>query len=307
MDEIAVPPEPVPHIHWLFFITKAFKLILKHLIPRLIRSWIRHSAFNAERRIRLLTASSRKLPDFFCVGAQKSGSSTLYWWLRQHPQLGMSFDKESKFLDRYYSKGEKWYRHQFPLASSKKLAGDNTPYYLFHPLVPERAYSLCPEAKIIVILRNPINRAFSQYQMECRKGREVHNSFEEAIEGEMERIHEAKTDLLSNPLDYHHTFENTSYLSRGIYIDQIEHWLKWYKRDQILILISETFFADPRKELKKVYDFLSISQTLPNDFTPYNVADYENMNEKTRLNLRDFFRPHNERLEEFLDRKLDWN
>ncbi|MEL7147808.1 MAG: sulfotransferase domain-containing protein, partial [Bacteroidota bacterium] len=144
---------------------------LKHLIPKPIRSWLRHFYFDVERRARLLTANQRKLPDFLCIGAQKSGSSTLYWWLKQHPQLAMSFDKESKFLDRYYSKGEKWYRHQFPLASSRKLAGDNTPYYLFHPLVPERAHALCPNAKVIMILRNPIDRAYSQYQMECRKGR----------------------------------------------------------------------------------------------------------------------------------------
>ena len=268
---------------------------------------MRHTAFAIERRVRLLTASRRKLPDFLCVGAQKSGSSTLYWWLKQHPQLSMSFDKESKFLDRHYKKGELWYRHQFPLASSEKLAGDNTPYYLFHPIVPQRAHSLCPDAKVIMILRNPINRAFSQYQMECRKGREVHTSFEAAIEGELERISMAKDELLADPLGYHHTFENTSYLSRGIYMDQIEEWLKWYKRDQMLILISETFFESPETALEEVYTFLNINQTLPSDFKSYNVSNYDNMNEETRDDLRSFFKPHNERLEKFLGKKLNWN
>lgn len=255
----------------------------------------------------MITASQRKLPNFLCIGAQKSGSSTLYWWLYQHPKISMSFDKESKFLDRHYNKGEQWYRHQFPLASSKKLAGDNTPYYLFHPLVPERAYSLCPDAKVIMILRNPIDRALSQYQMECRKGREIHSSFEEAIEGELERISKAKSDLFADPLGYHHVFENTSYLSRGIYMDQIEQWLKYYRRDQMLILVSETFFNEPKRELEQVYDFLNIDQKLPTDFTTYNVFKYEDMNPKTKSELSDFFRPHNKRLEEFLDRKLDWN
>lgn len=282
-------------------------MTLKKLIPKSIRAWLRHTFFNVERRVRLLTANNRKLPDFFCVGAQKSGSSTLYWWLRQHPQLGMSFDKESKFLDRHFEKGKKWYRHQFPLTSSKKLAGDNTPYYLFHPLVPERAHSLCPEAKVIMILRNPINRAFSQYQMECRKGREVHGSFEEAIKGELERISKAKSDLLADPLGYHHTFENTSYLSRGIYMDQIAQWLKWYKRDQMLILTSEAFFNEPKKELEEVYDFLNIDQKLPDNFLSYNIANYEGMNQKTRHDLRAFFKVHNERLELFLGRQLNWD
>lgn len=219
----------------------------------------------------------------------------------------MPFDKESKFFDRHYHKGAKWYRHQFPLISSQKLAGDNTPYYLFHPLVPERAHKLCPEAKVIMILRNPINRAFSQYQMECRKGREKSGSFEEAIQGELERISNAKSDLLADPLGHHHTFENTSYLSRGLYMDQIEHWLKWYKREQIFILTSESFFGNPKKELKEVYDFLNIDQILPHNFISYNVSSYEDMNEKTRSDLGVFFKTHNEKLEDFLGRKLNWN
>lgn len=279
---------------------------LTHIIPKPVRSLLWRTHIDFLRQVRLNTASWRKLPDFLCIGAQKSGSSTLYWWLHQHPQLSMSFDKESKFFDRHYHKGVKWYRHQFPLNSSKKLAGDNTPYYLFHPLVPERVHELCPDAKVIMVLRNPIDRAYSQYQMECRKGREVHGSFERAIEGELERIDKAKNDLLADPLGYHHTFENTSYLSRGIYIDQIEHWLQWFERDKLLILENEHFYNSPKESLGEVYDFLGIEHVTPTDWRSYNVINYAPMKGSTREELNAFFRPHNERLERFLGKELNW-
>lgn len=262
---------------------------------------------NVIRRIRLSTAQWRKLPDFIIIGAQKSGSSSLYWWLYQHPQISMSFDKETKFFDRHYSKGIAWYRHQFPLTSTKnKLAGDNTPYYVFHPLVPERVHKACPDTRFIAILRNPIDRAYSQYQMERRKGRELNATFEGAIKGELERIKLARIEVNNNPLENNHIHENTSYLSRGLYIDQIEDWLKWFDLKQLLVLESESLFKEPETGLKSVYDFLGVSNVIANDLTPYNVVSYASMDPELREELSGFFAPYNKRLERLLGMKFNW-
>jgi hypothetical protein len=218
----------------------------------------------------------------------------------------MSFDKETKFFDRFYDKGISWYRHQFPLASSRKLAGDNTPYYVFHPLVPERVYQACPNTKLILMLRNPIDRAYSQYQMERRKGRELHDTFELAIYGEIERIKLAKEELLNAPLANNHAHENTSYLSRGLYIEQIEMWLKWFDLKDLLVCESETFFSNPKSGLNNVYSFLGIKHIFPKDLTPRNVVKYSPLTSQFREELNAFYAPYNQRLEQLLDRKLNW-
>lgn len=280
--------------------------VFKRLIPSKLKTWLHSINRSTSRWWRLKTAKWRKLPDFIIVGAQKSGSSTLYWWLHQHPQLGLSFDKETKFFDRFYGKGEKWFRHQFPLNYSRKLAGDNTPYYLFHPLVPERVYKMCPKAKIIMILRNPIDRAYSQYQMERRKGRESHHTFREAISNEVSRIELATEELLKNPMVNHHNHENTSYLSRGIYIEQIERWLDFFPKDRILILEHERFFLNSNDGLRQVYEFLGVRNIFPGVLKSYNVKSYPEMDGDLREDLKKFFKPYNQELENFLGYKLTW-
>lgn len=219
----------------------------------------------------------------------------------------MSFDKETKFFDRHYNKGITWYRHQFPLTSTKnKLVGDNTPYYIFHPFVPERVHKACPEARLIAILRNPIDRAYSQYQMERRKGRELNATFEGAIKGELERIKLARIEVNNSPLENNHIHENTSYLSRGLYVEQIEDWLKWFDLKQLLVLESESFFNEPEKGLKSVYDFLGLENIVAEDLTPYNVINYEAMDVQLREELNDFFAPYNKRLEQLLSTRFNW-
>jgi len=278
----------------------------KKYLPSSVKSILRELYRRFRRTVRLATASQRKLPDFIIIGAQKSGSSTLYWWLYQHPQLAMSFDKETKFFDRHFNKGVNWYRHQFPLShGNNKLAGDNTPYYIFHPLVPERIYKTCPKAKLILILRNPVDRAYSQFQMERRKGRETHDTFEAAIEGEMQRIKQAKAELLKAPLKNNHNHENTSYLSRGKYVEQVRDWLKWFDREQLLVLESELIFANPAL-LKTVYSFLNVENVPPTDLSAYNIVHYSTMPNELRIKLNQFFDPYNRELEQVLNMKFNW-
>src|SRR5215208_8528317 len=117
------------------------------------------------------TAKLRPLPDFLILGAQKAGTTALYAYLRWHPQItGPSF-KEVSFFDRHYARGERWYRAHLPMRRSS-IVGEASPSYLFHPLAPERVAQMLPNARLVALLRNPVDRAFSHYQHEVALGRE---------------------------------------------------------------------------------------------------------------------------------------
>ena len=155
------------------------------VIPRIpvpVRRIARYAIWAAGRA----TARWRPLPDFLVIGAQKAGTTALYAYLRWHPGITGPSWKEVSFFDRHWWRGEFWYRGQFPLRSGQRLVGEASPSYLFHPLAPERVRSLVPEAKLIALVRDPVDRAYSHYQHEVALGREP-LSFEDALAAEAER------------------------------------------------------------------------------------------------------------------------
>src|SRR5919201_3141433 len=166
------------------------------LVPR-IPVPVRRVVGGAIRAYGHATAPLRPLPDFLIIGAQKAGTTALYAYLRWHPGITGPSWKEVSFFDRYYARGEAWYRGNMPsrprqwLAERRNgrppLVGEASPSYLFHPLAPERVANLLPRARLIAVLRNPVDRAFSHYQHELSLGRE-HLSFEEALDREDERL-----------------------------------------------------------------------------------------------------------------------
>ena len=174
------------------------------------------------------------LPDFLIIGAARSGTTSLYEYLIQHSSIHSAVGKEVYFFDKKYNKGINWYRSFFPSKFSKIiisslqkksfLTGEATPRYLFHPHSPKRVHQVIPNVKLIVLLRNPIDRAYSHYQMEVDHGDEK-LTFEEAIEKEEERI---TTDLERMEKDenfYSVNFYRKSYLTRGKYFNQLKRWV----------------------------------------------------------------------------------
>src|SRR5436189_26280 len=142
----------------------------------------------------------RPLPDFLILGAQKAGTTALYAYLRWHPQVtGPSF-KEVSFFDRHYARGERWYRAHLPVRR-RAVVGEASPSYLFHPLAPERVARMLPEARLIALLRNPVDRAFSHYQHEVALGREQ-LSFEDALAGEFAEPNRRLAKLLGRGLTW---------------------------------------------------------------------------------------------------------
>ena len=125
-----------------------------------------------------------KLPNFLIIGAQRCGTTTLYNQLVSHPDISPATTKELHYFDINFSKGIQWYKEQF---NDERIIGEASPYYIFHPLCPKRIFDIIPEVKIIVLLRNPVERAYSHYWHEIRLGKE-NLSFEDAISEESSRI-----------------------------------------------------------------------------------------------------------------------
>lgn len=242
------------------------------------------------------------------IGVQKGGTTSLFSYLSQHPEIIPSKRKEVHFFDQHYYKGLYWYRSFFPLSffNRKKISGEATPYYLFHPGVPERIREDVSKVKLIVLLRNPVYRAYSHFQMAKEEGIETSESFEEAIKKERKRM-AGETKKLTHLARYNsHNHLNFSYLSRGNYYDQIQHWLSYFPREQLLFIKSENLYANPKEELLKAYQFLGIRNVIPEDVSPKNTGSYTPMNEETLRTLTHYFSAKNKKLMRLLGKDFTW-
>jgi hypothetical protein len=279
-------------------------------------------------RFRRATAKHRMLPTFIIIGAQRAGTTTLFFYLRSHPDIegpkpadsSVSWPKELHFFDEYFAKGVDWYRAFFPLERSRARArseghdlitGEATPYYLFHPLVPERVATTVPDVRLIVLLRDPIERAYSHYQLMVRTGREK-LSFEEAVEAEPKRLAGAE-DLLAlkeqrgpSGARKHHHHRHRAYVGRSMYAEQIERWLQHFPREQLLAIRAEDFSADIPGVYSQALDFLGARAWAPKRFRARNIGGYAPIDPGLRARLEDRFAESNDRLAELLGWKETW-
>jgi hypothetical protein len=267
-----------------------------------------------------ITAPVRLLPDFLIIGTQRGGTTSLYHYLQAHPCLQATTTKEVHFFDRKYHKGLLWYRGHFPTVWEKSRAqqvqkqafvtGEASPSYLFHPHVYKRVAQTLPHVKLIVLLRNPVDRAYSQYYHSIELGHES-RSFEEAIRDEQERTAQEREKILKDEHYQSYAYKHHSYLTRGIYVDQLQAWMSFFPCEQFLILKSEEFYADPAATLKQVYAFLNLPvtelQLQKKEYKQLNNTNYSKMDEALRTRLVEYFRPHNARLYEFLGTDFSWN
>lgn len=252
------------------------------------------------------TSKSRCLPDFIIIGAMKSGTSSLFHYLAQHPQVFSSFHKEPHYFDNHYDKGEQWYRAHFPLTremSPDSKTGEASPLYIFNPLVANRIHQLVPNAKLIAILRNPVDRAISHYFHVVRNKRE-RLPMMEAFQSEDKRLQPALQDK-----DYRNpAFIRFSYKRRGLYREQLERYWQRFSKEQLLILNSEAFFENPEQVLRKVFRFLGIDEKFEvADLKPRNVASNRtDVDAEVYEYLQDYFEPHNEELFAELGERFPW-
>ena len=264
---------------------------------------------------RILTNNLRVLPNFLIIGVSKSGTTSLYHYLTQHPSVTPALIKEVYFFDRSYNRGLAWYRAFFPtvleryysITKNKKefLTGEATPCYIFNPHVPRRVFNTIPDAKLIVLLRNPVDRAYSFYHHQLRSGVES-LSFEDAIESEEERLRGELEKMMDDENYFSFNRQYYSYLSRGIYVDQLRNWMKFFPREQILILESERLFTDPISIFNKIVGFLNLPGAETMELKKLNIKPYPEINPATRERLVDYFKPHNQKLYDFLGVDFGW-
>ncbi len=281
----------------------------KELAP----SWIKRSARDLVREYRQATWEKRALPDFIIIGAQKGGTSSLYNYLGQHPQIIPSYKKEVHYFDSgispsidTFAKGTKWYASHFPLrknVSADTKTFEASPLYLFNPVAAKRISKLLPDVKIIALLRNPTERAISQFFHEARLNREL-LPMKVAFETELSRIQPA-----IDARDYKNDdFICHSYKSRGLYKEQLERYSDYFPKEHMLVLQSELFFLDPSRVLKQVFKFVGVDQDYKiKDLKPRNVASNRSkIPPEIYEDLNAFFSTHNEALYKFIGETYDW-
>lgn len=193
------------------------------------------------------TRSSYRLPDFVIIGAMRSGTTSLSRYLGAHPEVFVPQVKECHYFDRGHLRGTAWYAAFFEEAGEEQLAGEATPNYLYDPAVPGRMWRELPDARLIAVLRNPVDRAYSHYWHRRARNDET-LSFEAALDAEPERL--ASDDPATRA---HH-----SYVSRGLYVDQLERFLALYPRHSLMTLTFEHLRDDPVGSYGQVCAFLGI-------------------------------------------------
>jgi hypothetical protein len=253
------------------------------------------------------TSRFRPLPDFLIIGGQRCGTTSLYYYLRAHPQVLPALIKEVQFLTLHWSRGEGWYRAQFPLGArnpgrrvTAPLTFEATPYYLFHPLAPARAAQLLPEVKLLVLLRDPVARAWSHRHM-VRLGLEP-LSFADAIAAEPGRLSGEVERLAADPGYDAVRYRRYSYLARGAYAEQLRQWLGQFPADRFLVLRSERLLADPADGYARVLAFLGLPAWTPSAFPLHtrNPRASSGMSSELRGRLEEHFAPATRQLEELL-------
>lgn len=269
-----------------------------------------------EFRIRKLTASMRMLPDFLIIGAQKCGTTSLYSHLSQHPCVGAAFEKEVRYFNNHYAKGVDWYKAHFPTIwkrdrvtrrnGNKFITGEGEPSYLPNPVAAERVLDLVPDVRLVVMLRNPVDRAYSHHQHRFARNREQ-RTFEEVCAVDKETLKDGWDGLPTEDL-IRLGHSHYSYLPRGFYYEQLKDWMAVFPKEQFLIVRAEDFFSETQAVYDDVLDFLDLPGHRLEERKRHNVGKYnEPMADETRQDLADYFRPHNQRLYDFLGRDFGWS
>ena len=265
-----------------------------------------------------LTAPARMLPSFLICGGQRCGTTSLYRALAAHPVvLKAVLHKGVHYFDLAYHRGLGWYRGHFPLlraaARVEREYGapaqtfESSPYYMYHPLAMGRIVRDLPGVRVVVLVRDPVERAYSQHAHEVARGFESELSFARAVELEPARLRGQEERLRRDASYYSFSHQHHAYRGRGEYARHLERMAALLGRDRIKVVCSERFFADPAPVYDEVLDFLGLPRLGHPPFLRHNARSRPApMHPDLRADLTAHFAPFNERLADWLGHPPPW-
>jgi hypothetical protein len=283
--------------------------------------WVRAAARVGTRSVGLASAPLRGLPDFLIIGTKRGGTTSLWNYLIGHPDILAMFPstrglKSPAYFFENYDRGEDWYRSHFHTRAYKSwlqrrrsravVTGEASPYYMYYPHGADRVHALVPDVKLIVLLRDPVRRAYSHYWERVGQGVET-LSFDDALAAEAERTHGEWDRMLADPSYYSQAHDFFSYRDRGLYQRQLERWFATFPARQLLILPSEQFYGDTQGAYDLSCDFLGVARRRVPTAARWNEQRVPAMSEAARSTLREFYRPRNAELFSWLGRDFGWN
>ncbi len=265
------------------------------------------------------TSDRRALPDFLITGTKRGGTTSLWNYLIQHPLVPRLFPawntKTSHYFEENWHRGEQWYRSHFPTDRRRQglerrhgappRVGEAAPLYMFHPLAAGRVHELMPQVRLITLLRDPVERAFSHWKERRTEGKEP-LGFAEALAAEEERTAGERERLIADPDLFSEAYDWHTYRARGRYLEHLEPWLELFPREQMLILPSESLYRDPPGTYAEVLRFLGLPPHELSRYEVFNDRKSSPMDEAVRAELTEYYRPHNEALARRLGMTFDW-
>ena len=253
------------------------------------------------------TAPIRVLPDLLVIGVVRSGTTSLFHYLNQHPCISKSAYDEIGYFDDNYKLGINWYRSMFPTKFHKNkiikkygkfVTYDVTPFYIYNQKVSLRIKQDLVHPKILAILRNPIDRAYSNYFLNTQN-----KKFEERIDEELKILEK----INKKEVEEYYKFVHESLIARGFYIEQIQTWYDLFSKDNIKIIKSEELNQNTRDTMNEIFEFLGLDQFDITDISKKNKMNYSPMLPETRKFLMEYFEPYNQKLYSFLNKDFKWN
>jgi len=285
-----------------------------------VETAVRETAKHALHAWGRATASRRAHPDFLLVGAKRGGTTSLWRYLIEHPDVLELFPgpenlKGMYYFDEQFGRGDRWYRSHFPPRAridralahgDATVVGEATPYYLYHPLAPARAHATVPDARILVVLRDPVERAYSHYKERCANDTEP-LAFGAAVAAEPARLAGEEERIVAEPGYVSFAHRHCSYVDQGRYAPMLERWFSAYGREQVLVEISEEMYADPQATLDRVTDHLGIRRHRLRDTAAHNAEPARDLDPATRAALTELLAPDVRATEALLGRPLPWS
>ena len=265
------------------------------------------------------TSAQRPLPDFLVIGTKRGGTTSLWRYLIQHPLVPRLFPawntKTSHYFEDNWTRGEAWYRSHFPttrrhMALERRhggpvKVGEAAPLYMFHPLAARRVADLMPQARMIVLLRDPVQRAYSHWKERRTEGKEPLD-FAAALAAEDSRTAQEREKLIADPGYVSTAFDWYSYRTRGRYLEHLEPWLDRFDSSQLLFVPSETLYREPAATYGRVLEFIGLPPYDLQASDVFNDRPSKSMDEPVRAELAAYFKPYNAALEERLGMTFNW-